>query len=295
METKIKIQKKMPMESIPYFSYRNSVNDWGLSADYKGYQLEFSQGREVSSFGLLKKDSFKINQKSNKHQIIDIYSLLSADAKLAWADAYKICKKRGGKEIGVEDIFLALLKAKSVILMLERLKVSPTEAEKVIKNYLKLAPPLCDMAVKKIPFEAFVLSVKLHNHKVGTLMLLSALLKATPHENILQAIFTNIGLTTAKLELFAVWFLSLNHSFPKESTSEKMLYCMLQVENLENHFGYFFEFPAIEKAMQLSRGESLKDLEHRKALQLLVKAAGIAREKNKKIITANYIEQARQD
>jgi ATP-dependent Clp protease ATP-binding subunit ClpA len=285
MDTKIK--NNLPTESIPFFKYKQSISAWGLSGEYKGYNLEFYQNLLVKKAGL-----FKVINSSGKTKkdVIDIYSLLSPYAKKAWIDAYKICKKRGGKELAVEDIFLALLKTNSVKMMLQRIKVNPFEAEKLIKNYLKLTPAFSGQTVQKIPFEAFALSVKLHNHKVGTLMLLGGLLKATPHENILQAIFTNIGLTVAKLELFAVWFLNLNHDFPKDSTSEKLIYTMNQAQNLEAHFGYYFEFPAIEKAMQLSRGQTLKDLEHKKALQLLVKAGKFAKEKKKKIISAEYIE-----
>lgn len=289
MPPKTKIKPVLPLEAIPYFKYEHSNTPWGLRANYKGHTLEFFKSAELPKTGLLGLKKLFSSKPPTNSGSIDLYSLMSVAAKKAWDDSYKICKKRKGDHISVEDLFLALLKASSVQKMMRRLKVNLHEAEKLIKNYLKLAPPLDGAVLKKIPFEAFVLSVKLHNHKVGSLMLLGGLLKATPRENILQAIFTNIGLTAAKLELFAVWFLTLNYEFPTQSTSEKLMYTMTQAENMENHFGYFFEFPAIEKAMQLSRGQTLKDLEHKKALQLLVKAAGLARAKGKKTISANMI------
>ncbi len=180
----------------------------------------------------------------------------------------------------------------SVKNLLSRIKVDSLQAKRFINNYLKLTLSLNDDTVKKIPFEAFALAAKLHNHKVGSLMLLGGLLKATPHDNILQAVFTNIGLTAAKLELFAVWHLDLDYEFPPNSTSGKLLFCLRQATGLEEHFGYFFELPAIEAAVDLSQGQTLKDLQHLKALQLLVKAGLLAQNKKTKIISENLVKQA---
>jgi len=140
----------------------------------------------------------------------------------------------------VEDIFLALLKEPSVVNLLSRIKVNGPQAETFINNYLKLTPPLDGATVKKIPFEAFALAAKLHNHKIGSLMLLGGLLEATPHNNILQAIFSNIGLSAAKLELFAVWLLDLDYDFPSSSISGKLLFCLRQAANLEQTLRLFF-------------------------------------------------------
>ena len=123
-------------------------------------------------------------------------------------------------------------------------------------------------------------------------MLLGALLNTLPEENILQAIFSNIGLTIEKLELFAVWSLGLNHEFPKNSRQAKLLFCCQQAAALERHFGYFFELPAIEAAVSLSANQTIKDLEHKKALQFLVKAAAVAKNRGTKIISENFVKQA---
>lgn len=190
---------------------------------------------------------------------VDLYNMFSHSAKHAWRQAFALAQKRKS-QIGVEDIFLALLMELPVKNLLSRIKVNSKQAEIFINNYLKLTPALSDDTVKKIPLEAFAMAVRLHNHKIGSLMLLGGLLKATPRDNILQAIFTNIGLSEAKLELFAVWHLDLNYEFPPNSTSEKLLFCLRQAGGLEEHFGYFFELPAIEAAVNLSQGQTLKEL-----------------------------------
>jgi hypothetical protein len=292
METKIKVKYKTPAVFNNLIRYQASKNAWGLEAIYDACKLEFSKPLATKKL-LLSKIKQLVYKKPADQSIIttvDIYNLLSKSAKIAWENAYKICKARKGTELSVEDIFLSLLKTTSVKMVLKRLKVNTAETEKLIKNYLLLGAPLYGNVVQKIPFEAFILSTKIHNHKVGSLMLLGALLKAVPHENILQAIFSNIGLTTAKLELFAVWYLKLNYDFPKNSTSEKLLYCLTQAELLEEHFGYYYNFDAIEKAMLISQKQTLKNLEHKKTVQLLIKASILAKNKNQKIITAEYIK-----
>ena len=272
--------------------YKKTNSDWGVTALYEGSQLVFSNAVKEPA-GILA-SFFKKNSQKNKNNIIrqiDLYGLFSPSAKKAWANAYKLAGQRK-REICVEDIFLALLKEPSVKNLLVRMKVRREAAETLLNNYLKLKSPSGQETVKIIPFEAFTLSLKLHNHKIGSLMLLGALLKAAPQDNILQAIFSNIGLTLDKLEIFAVWILNLNYEFPKKSESSKILYCLRQAQGLEEHFGYFFEYPAIEAAVELSQGQTLTDLQHKKALQYLVKAAGVAKQKGVKVISANFVRHA---
>lgn len=273
--------------------YKKVNSGWGLIGFFEGYKLIFSGGFKKP--GALRKFlSFGKKQEENDTSIItevDIYKLFSPSAKEAWKNAYSSAKKRKG-EVGVEDIFLALLKQPSVKNLLTRMKAGTNSAEIFLNNYLKLAPASSTETVKIIPFEAFALALKIHNHKIGSLMLLGALLEATPDDNILQAIFSNIGLTSDKLQVFAVWLLNLNFGFPKNSHPAKILYCLRQAQGLEEHFGYFFECPAIEEAVRLSSDQTLKDLQHLKALQYLVKAASLAKSKGVKIISDSLVRQA---
>lgn len=278
-------------------TFQASKDSWGLRGFYEGYKLVFSAGfkrhllPQEWLYGLL---PFLKNSKKSDSGIIsqiDIYELFSPSAKTAWSRACRIAYRQK-RLVGVEDIFLALLKEDSVRALLKRLKVNTLDAEIFLHNYLKLSAAPSQEIIKTIPFEAFALSAKLHNHKVGSLMLLGALLAATPQNNVLQAIFANIGLSLEKLELFAVWRLNLNYSFPKNSYLEKLLFCCRQTETLEQHSGYFFELPAIEAAVNSSQGQTFKDLEHKKALQILVKASNLAKQKNQTIIGESLVLQA---
>jgi hypothetical protein len=273
--------------------YQKTDSGWGLTGLYEGYKLVFSgnngTGRLQKFFSLA---HFKKRLKENS--IItetDLYRLFSDSAKQAWTDAYNCAQKRKN-ELGLEDIFLALLKRPSVKNLMCRLKVSTDDAEIFLKNYLKLQAASGMEPVRKIPFEAFLLAAELRNHKIGSLMLLGALLRCTPQDNVLQAIFSNIGLNEEKLKILASWILSLDYEFPKNSTADKLLYCCQQAQGLEQHFGYFFEFPAIEAAVSLSSKQTLKDLEHKQALQLLVQASRLAKANGTKTISEKFVREA---
>jgi ATP-dependent Clp protease ATP-binding subunit ClpA len=277
-------------------TYKSDKSEWGLTALYEGYRLVFSANFNASRIRKEKWQHllpFLKNKPDPKPRSIisnvDVYSLFSQNAKTAWALAFKLSQQRKGKQVGVEDLFLALLQSPTVKNMLQRMKVGTSAAQILLKNYLKLNPPSNSPIMQKVPFEAFVLSVDLKNHKVGSLMLLGALLKTVPQENILQAIFTNIELNLEKLELFSAWILDLDFNFQENSKYDKLLYCCRQATNLEQHFGYYFEFPAIEEAVKLSAGQTLKDLEHKKALQLLVRAAGRTKKLGKKIVSHEMV------
>ena len=274
--------------------YQKTNSGWGLTALFEGYKLVFlgkpEKNKRFKNFFSLP----KLKQEHNKKSIIvevDLYRLLSPSAKNAW-DVACDCAKKRKKELGVEDIFLALLNQPSVKNLFCRLKVSTKDAETFLKNYLKLQTGSGTEPVKKIPFEAFALALELGNHKIGSLMLLGALLHCTPEDNVLQAIFSNIGLDEEKLKILATWILSLNYEAKKNLNSAKLLYCCRQAQGLEQHFGYFFEFPAIEAAVELSSKQTLKDLEHKKALQLLVKAANLAKADGIKTINEKLVQQA---
>ncbi len=278
---KLKIKKENLVS--PVLKYTRTKSGWGLRANHEEHKLIFS--------GVFTPQILKSQSVGNETGVIDIYTLFSDSAKQAWKNAYLSARSRKS-EVGLEDIFIALLQEKSVKNLLLRLNASTHAAEVLIKNYLTLTHSTTDNSVKIIPFESFLLSVKLHNHKIGSLMLLGALLKSVPNDTILQAIFSNIGLTLDKLELFAVWQLRLNYQFPANSSNFKYLYCCQQTEMLEQHFGYFFDLPAIELAVILSANKTLKDLEHKRALQLLVKAASLAKNKQTKIIGENLVTEA---
>lgn len=278
--------------------YQPTNSAWGLEAFFESYRLVFFGDFALKFTGAKKLQKFisffKHVPNKNPGSIVanvNLYNMFSQSAKHAWSEAFTLAQRRKS-QVGVEDIFLALLEEPSVKNLLTRIKVDPRQAKIFINNYLKLTPPLTDDTVKKIPFEAFALAVRLHNHKIGSLMLLGGLLKATPNDNILQAIFTNIGLTADKLELFSVWLLDLDFEFPANSANSKLLFCLRQVQGLEEHFGYFFELPAIEAAVGLSQNQTLKDLQHLKALQLLVKAGLLGKTFGTKIISQSLVEKA---
>ena len=278
--------------------YQTINSGWGLTASAEGQRLVFSGALNSAwGAGVIWQKIWPVAKPVPKQnpgsmvQNLDLYGLFSPSAKLVWHNACSLAKKHKA-EVGLEDIFLALLQSPSIKNLLARLEANTEAAQKLLKNYLKLTPYSNSAIAKKIPFEAFVLSTKLHNHKIGSIMLLGSLLHITPQDNILQAIFANIGLTEEKLKILAVWILNLNFEFPKHSTAAKLLYCCRQAQTLEEHFGYTYKFPAIETAVLLSSKQTLKDLEHKQALQYLVKAGLLAKKKKSKIITEDLVQQA---
>lgn len=274
-------------------------DNWGLCAFYEGYRLIFSG---VFDINRVRKEKWGklwpfYNPKNTEHkknltEEVDVYNMFSHSAKHAWNRAFVKTSKQH-RPVGVEDLFLALLEEPTVKNLLRRIKVSTHTAEKFLNNYLKLNHQNTTQTLQQIPFQAFNFAMKLHNRKIGSLMLLGALLENTPQDNILQAIFTNIGLTTKKLEIFSVWILNLNYEFPKNSEASQLLFCCQQTQLLESHFGYFYELPAIETAVSLARNY-YTDMRHLKAMQYLIKAGLIAKEKNNKLVTAKMVSQAAQ-
>lgn len=270
---------------------------WGVSALYEGYLLEFSglpDRRRIFKEKFQKFLPFlKSPAKPGCQKIIksvDLYSLFSPSAKIAWNRACLIALKHK-REITMENLFLTLLDSPSIKKLFAKLKIDPSAAEKFLKNYLKLSHKTGSVNIKKVPFDAFALAMKLHNRKIGSLMLMGSLLRLAPSDNILQAIFSNIGLTLEKLEILSAWILNLGYEFPANSAAAQTFYCCLQAQNLENHFGYFFEFPAIDTAVKYSQNY-YKDLQGQKALQYLVKAGKLAKAAGTKIISEKYVRLA---
>lgn len=276
-------------------TYRPTTQSWGLSAFYEGQLLVFSENFDLSKTG--GKKLFNLFKRKPKQKInkliaeIDVYQAFSPDARQVWKNAYYFAKKQKDS-IGAEAVLLALLKDKEIKTLFSRIKVNSSMAENFLKNYLVLNSCSSQPFIKKLPFEAYVLAAKLDTGSIDSLMLLGALVKLAPMDNITQAIFTNIGLTAEKLELLSAWLLELDYNFPEDSKNFKLLYCCRQAAILEQHFKYFYDFHAIEAAVNLSAGQSLKDLEHKKALQLLVKAGLLAKNAGQNNITANLVKQA---
>jgi len=282
------------MQSLKYQS--SGSGSWGISALYEGYLLEFSglpdRGRIFKEKLQKFLPFFKPSTKPESQKIIksvDIYSLFSPSAKASWNRACLVALKHK-REVTMEDLFLTLLNTPSIKKLFAKLKIDASAAEIFLKNYLKISHQPESSNVKQVPFEAFALAMKLHNRKIGSLMLLGGLLCLAPPDNILQAIFSNIGLTLGKLEILSVWILNLEYEFPANSAAAQTAYCCLQAQSLENHFGYFFEFPAIDAAVECSQSY-YKDLQGQKALQYLVKAGKLAKEKGTTIISEKLVHQ----
>lgn len=277
--------------------YQTTDSGWGLTAFYEGQRLIFSGSFEPAKIRANKLLQIFGQQPTNQPgkqtgiiSNVDIYPLFGRDARRIWNNAYRFARQRKNP-VGAEDIFFALIKEQLIKQLLARIKVNTDSAEQFLKNYLRLNTVSSGQSIKKLPFEAYLLAIKLHNHQIDSLMLLGALINIVPQSNILQAIFSNIGLTTDKLELLTVWLLNLDYEFAKGSKNAELLYCCRQAGALEQHFKYFFDFQAIETALRLSTGQTLKGLEHKKALQLLVKAGLLAKNKKQKTISEDLVKQ----
>ncbi|MFA5991150.1 MAG: Clp protease N-terminal domain-containing protein [Candidatus Doudnabacteria bacterium] len=275
----------------------SSFSPWGISALYEGYLLEFSGAPDKARIGKEKLRKFlpflkTSAEPTNKKiiQSVDLYTLFSPSAKTAWNQACEIALKHK-REMAMEDLFLALLNVPSVIKLFAKLKIDISSAKTFLTNYIKLSSQTESKNITQVPFEAFLLASKLKNHKIGSLMLLGGLLRLAPQDNVLQAIFSNIGLTVEKLEILIVWILNLDYEFPANTPAAQTAYCCMQAQGLEDHFGYFFEFPAVDVAVKYAQ-DYFQDLRHQKALQFLVRAGNLAKTAGSKIITEKLVRQA---
>ena len=275
-------------------------NTWGVSAVYQDQKLIFSGTFSAKRIreerwqqfwrGLLRKKPGAEEPLSNA---VDIYKLFSPNAKLAWRAAFFKAKKRKA-QVNLADLFLALLDEPAVGKLFDRMGNGSTKATKILlKNYLKLGAPVdTGQELKKIPFEAYALAVRLHDHKIGSLMLLGAILALAPKDSILQAIFSNIGLNLETLEILTIWLINLNYNFPKGSLQSQILEYCRRAELLEQHFNYHYEFSAIKTAAELALKQSKAGLRQKTALGLLVKAGLLAHERGIKNITSELIKKS---
>jgi hypothetical protein len=277
-----------------------SNNTWGISAIHQGQKLVFTGTFSAERIkkerwqkvwtGLFRQKFSAANSEANG---IDIYNLFSPNAKQAWIAAFNTAKKRRGK-VNLADIFLALLDEPAIVNLFKRMGAGNTGATKILlKNYLKLGTPAdTGEELKKVPFEAYALAVRLHDHKIGSLMLLGAILILAPQNSILQAIFSNINLTLETLEILTVWQINLNYEFPPNSVAGQVLACCRQAELLEHHFGYLYEFSAIKTAVQLAQKQTKASLRQKTALGLLVKAGLLAQRLPFKTVTPELITKS---
>jgi hypothetical protein len=90
--------------------YQKNNSNWGISALFEGQLLIFN-GPSIPSHKT-NRDAL-ILQKKSIISIINIYDLFSGHAKDAWENSVVHAKKRG-EELGIETIFLCLLKEPSV-------------------------------------------------------------------------------------------------------------------------------------------------------------------------------------
>src|SRR5205085_9291503 len=97
-------------------------------------------------------------------------------------------------------------------------------------------------------------------------------------------IFTNLGLSPAKIEMLASWMLNLNYEFPKFSKAQNFLECCQKLKVLEGHNGCMFTFPAAELAVSHSKN-------NQEAIKILVRASLAAKLNKNKIIGAAQIKK----
>ncbi len=272
--------------------YRKTDFGWGLEGLYEGQKLVFSESlekpRSVTS-KLRKILNFKNQRPSTGGASIipeiDIYQLFSPAAKLVWQRVPAIARKRHAPA-RAEDLFLSLLKDPEVQQLLARLRVNTATAETFLQNYLTLSPKSdSSVEIKKLPFQACLEAIKLHCPNISPLLLLYGLLAVLPGQHIIQAIFANIGLAADKLEILTAWLLDLEIAFPPASPKNLLLNCCRQAELLEQQFGYYYEYQAIDGAVKLAGS---------KALSLLVKAGLKAKISDKKTVTEAVINKAAQ-
>jgi hypothetical protein len=277
-----------------------SKGGWGVTGFFEGYKLVFSglfdpehmRGEKFRQIFPIFQHKRPAHNPNTIVSSVDVYTLFSFGGKRAWVNAYGWAKKHK-HTVKAEDIFLALLEEPQVENIFKRLKVSTTTAVTFLSNYVKLQAngKHSEEEIKILPFASLSAAIKLHSHEITPAILMLGLMEVLPAEHIVQAIFANIGLTREKLEVLTVWLMDLDYEFPKNSQSVKMLYCLNQAKGLEEHFGYFFEFPAIEKAAHLSSGY-YQDMRHLKAFQYLVKAGLLAKSSGGKNITENLVQRA---
>ncbi|MDE2311576.1 MAG: hypothetical protein KGJ93_00595 [Patescibacteria group bacterium] len=268
-------------------AWQSSTDAWAVCAQYDGFWLTFSPNRKTIwrfwQWQMSESAALPENQ-------VNVYQLFSLPARQAWRQADRLAKK-ANRTISLEDMFLALLKQRSVAQLFVKLKINPREAFALLENYAKISPPATNNLIKQLPFVAFALAANLRHDKIGSLMLLGALVELAPQSSMVAAIFSNIGLDAQKWWLVTAWVLHVPLRLPQEGINEDLAYCCWQAQNLEQMFGCYFEFPAVETALKAAAAKNAATLRQH-ALKLLVKAAGLAKQKKRKTITERLVLQA---
>jgi hypothetical protein len=288
INNKFQALKPSPLKNGVGLGYKSINSSWGLAALFKDYQLVFSDGHNNPSIseGAWKKifPFFKTTKKQTiaNADEINVYNVFSLETKEVWQRSYLLAKKHRKLALSSEDIFLSLIKTKSIEQIFARLGVSVDTAETFLNNYLKLSPGLdSPVEIKKIPFATYAEASKLHAPNISPSLLLFGLLSNLPKQHILQAIFANIGLSLEKLEILTIWEMRLEYEFAPGSRDEALLNCCQQAALLEELFKYYFEYAAIEAALML---------DPKNPMSLLVKAGLGAKKKGSKVVTEDQVK-----
>ncbi len=150
------------------------------------------------------------NGNAKQGQTIDVYAFFNANARKTWNKSLKIANAHNASQVVATDLFLSLLEDSNVELVFYRLGVSTESIKVLVANHLKLVGRPQESELGHIPFAAFAESLKLHNKTVDPLMLLCALSHELPESHIIQAIFFNLNLQPATLEIISSWIFNLN-------------------------------------------------------------------------------------
>jgi hypothetical protein len=268
-------------------TYYKSRDKWGLLAQDGDATLVFSgllkSGRiwkEILAKIFLKKPKVFVTADP-----IDVYQLFSPAAKKVWNNAVWMSVNQGPIKVGCIQLFLALIQDPTIKAVFSRFNADLHDAKTLLNNYMILYPPSAGVQeIKKIPFAAFAESEKLHAPNISPLMLLYALIEILPADNILQAVFGNLGLTPTKLEVLTVWLLQLNYEFPDKSFAADLLHCCQKISYIEQHNKIKYKLDALEQALIASNNNAVA------ALKLLVQAASKAQKSRSRVISSLSIQ-----
>lgn len=263
--------------------YMPSANNWGLYAKDGNTALVFSG--TLNPARICKNFFNRLLLKPQRPMVsgdaVDIFQLFSPAAKKIWNRAVWMAINQGPLRVGCVHIFLSLTEDPSVQTIFFRFGADLRDARTLLKNYMKLsALSAGSEELKHLPFAAFEESEKLHSPSITPLMLLAALVQILSSENILQAVFDNLGLTLTKLEVLAVWLENLNYGFPDNNFAAGLLHCFQRVQWLEQQNRITFKLNAVEQALTGSANNP------KEALKLLVRAATSAKQNKRTIIAS---------
>ena len=264
-------------------TYYKSSDPWGVMAHAEGANLVF-RGL-LNPFRIWKERFSRLFFRRPKTFIssdtVDVYELFTPAAKKVWNKALWLAVRRRPMKVGCVHLFLALTEDSGIKEILSRFGADVHDARALLKNYLVLSPLSAGIEeIKKIPFAAFEESEKLHSPGITPLMLLESLIQTLPADNILQAVFSNLGLTVTKLEVVAVWLSGLNYDFPKDSFAADLLHCCQKIQWLEMHNRIKYRLDVIEQAL-INSGNNPQS-----ALKMLVTSATNAQKHKLRVVSA---------